>query len=266
MWSSDVHVRELASKIGGQEIRRAAGDEKRARHATRGKGRPQNVAADLARRGIVRFQIVNRRQIDHDREHSAGAARGIGRRHQREDGIGKSRSITEQQRVASERAHQQQGDTAAEAGFFVAHRQHESAADQPDRAAGETGERPFDRLRGDIEPGLCQFRVAEQCPAGDCRRQCDGDEAGGGRRHGLDDERGYDAGEQGEVPPRVLAEAGRRRDDREHNGNQNRNDPTSNARRTVDFCSPGRRFALHCSSPSCSRPGVRHCRLWSVRK
>ena len=217
-------MRDLAHEIDGEDVGRAGGHEQRAGDAACRETRPHDVATHLVGGRVVGLGVIDRRQVHDDRIHGAGAARSVRRREGREHHIGERRGIAEHQRALAQRTHQQERDATAEPGLLIAQRKHEGAADQPDRVAGKAGEGPFHRFIDDPEAGLGNFFRAEERELREEGGQRDRDEAHGGRRIGLKDQRGDDAAEECEEIPGMLGEACGRRNQGQRDGNGSRND------------------------------------------
>jgi hypothetical protein len=204
-------MHDLVDELDGQEVGRARRHEQRAGHASGGECRPHDVAAEPPRRRIVRLRIVERRQVADDGKDDAGTACGVRRREWRQHGIGKCRGVSYQQRAAAERAHQQQRDAAAQTALLIAEGEHECAAHQPDGGAGEAGQRPGNGRAGELEARLGEIGRREQHVGREQRGQRQPDQADGWIRQRLGHQRRDHAGEQREIEPRVLRQAGGRR-------------------------------------------------------
>ena len=143
-----------------------------------------------------------------DRKDRSRATRRVRRGERREREIGEGDRVAEAERPATEMLDEEQRDTAAEPRLLVAHRDDERREDQPDRAVGESRERPFQRPRPEHEmpdrravPGLkgkpsTAMTVTPISPI-----------AGRGQR--LGDQREDDGDEGGEVTPGVWRRARR---------------------------------------------------------
>ena len=192
-----------------QQVRRQGGEEERAGDAGGGDGRPHQVAADPPRRGVVRPGIIKGRQVLHDREDGAAAARGVGRGEGRQHAVGDHHRIAERQGAPAEPGNQQQRQPPPQPGPLITEREDEGCEDQPDRAVGEARQRPGHGSGGRVESRLRQLLRREQHPLRREPRQHHAHEAHRRRGDGLRDQPRDDRREDGQEIPGMLLQARR---------------------------------------------------------